>query len=79
MSLVRNFSIPILNQVGVIPIYRILVLNFFNFGIILSLIIFDTFVASKVFTLTFKCDMTHRYPSEKVKDVAVSQPGTGNL
>ena len=32
------FLIPIYNQVGVIPIYRIFVPNFFNLGIIFALI-----------------------------------------
>ena len=61
-----------------IPNYIFFAPNFFNFEIILALIIFENFVASKVFTFTFHCAMPHRYPvygirhtADQVEDLAV--------
>ena len=57
--------------------------KFFNFKIIVALSIFDFFVASKVFhkvfTFIFHCAIPQRDPAERVEDVAVDQPDTGNL
>ena len=72
------FLIPIKNWFSVIPIHRIFATNIFNFGIIFALRIFENFVASKVFTFTFRCSMPRQSPTGKIwspaglfKDVAV--------
>ena len=72
-----------MNQVRifVIPNYRIFAPNFLNFKITFTLIIFQTFVASKVFTITFCCaiprqfpisDITHPYDGVKYVSVALT-------
>ena len=55
-----------------IPSYRIFAPNYFNFGIIFALIIFEIFVASKVFTFTFFCAMPRQAP---VVDIRVPSDG----
>ena len=59
---------------------------FFNFGIIFALSIFGHFVASKVFTFTFRCAMPQKSPvvyirsgADQVEDVADPLPGPDNL
>ena len=80
-------------QINVIQDYRIFRPNWFNFKIILALIIFENIVASKVLTLDFLLDMPWkspvgniRSPADGVKDVSVASlpgpgtlPGTGNM
>ena len=63
-----------------IPVYRTFVPNFFNFGIISVLSIFEIFVASKVLTFAFHCGMPQkspvgeiRRPSDQVEDIAVAR------
>ena len=76
------------NRVGIflIPNYRNFVLNFFNFEIIFALIIFEKYVATKVFTFFFFCAMPRRSPAGKfwnpdywVEDVEATLTGTGNM
>ena len=68
------------------PKLHIFAPNFFNFEIIFALRIFETFVASNVFTFTFCWAMTWRArvgnirrPADWGKDVTALLPSTDNL
>ena len=58
-----------MNRVGIFVIQnnRISVPNLFNFGNIFALSIFETFVASKVFTFKFHCVMPRRAPVDEIR------------
>ena len=65
-------------RIFVIPNYRFFASNFFNFGIVFVLIIFETSVASKVWTFTFHCSVPRQgpvgqiwCPADQVGDVKV--------
>ena len=68
------------SRISVIPNFIIFAPNFFNFEIIFVLRILENFVASKVFSFTFRCAMPRqlpvgyiRRPADQFEDVTVAR------